>query len=413
MRSNAINKQTEKIIKFLTIVLYASFNIFSSSSKGSIVFFATTILIFLVDAYQEKGRIRFKVKSYHFFVLIFGVYCIATTLWAWRKSYALEKGITILEIFVCMSILYMHYDKQDDISGLITSVMWADYVIVIYSIIYYGFSTIILLSRLGDRIENSYANVNAIGLSAAIGIVLTLYKVLFIDKRLTWSNVFVLPAVLITGLSGSRKALLIAGIGIFIIFAIRFASNNIFTTVFKWLVVGGIIIVILRLLLTLSIFETVLARMRGLLAFFTRSGTVDHSTWIRQQYRIIGLQQFLKTPVLGIGMNNARVLVWERFAVDTYLHCNYVELLCDGGITGTLLYYSFHIYIITRFFKYKHGYDKYAIICLVLLILYLILDYGDVSYYSKSRYFIFVAFAIEADKIKEWSKQNHYEHINS
>ena len=50
-----------------------------------------------------------------------------------------------------------------------------------------------------------------------------------------------------------------------------------------------------------------------------------------------------------------------------------------------------HLYLLFNFIKYRNYHDKEYDICLVLLMLNLIIDYGIVTYYDKANYlFLFV-----------------------
>lgn len=128
-------------------------------------------------------------------------------------------------------------------------------------------------------------------------------------------------------------------------------------------------------------------RMAGLLALFEGTGAIDHSTWLRQQYIKIGLEQFLETPFLGIGIDNARLLLMQHFGYTTYLHNNYVELLASVGLAGTGLFYSIYGYLLNKLRKNWRYYGSEAIAALILILIQLAMDFALVSYYSKTTFF--------------------------
>lgn len=214
-----------------------------------------------------------------------------------------------------------------------------------------------------------------------------------------------IPAIVLIGLSGSRKTLVLAAAGFVILVMKRFGSKNIAKTVIQWSLLGVLILVLFRFLLTLPIFEAVKARMVGLIAMVTGVGEVDHSTWLRQQYIALGLEQFWKTPLLGIGIDNARFLVETALGRRTYLHSNYVELLADGGIVGFFCYYAMYLYPLWIFYRYRRDRDPYLILCVVLMLLFLVMDYGLVSYYSKSTYFYLSMLFLEARFLSDGNRE--------
>ena len=84
---------------------------------------------------------------------------------------------------------------------------------------------------------------------------------------------------------------------------------------------------------------------------------------------------------------------------DAYLHNNYIELLAGGGIIGAAVYYSMYVYLLTKTWKlrlYKN--DEYGI-CLIVMLLLLIVDWGSVSCYSKSTYFYFMLFNLQVKNL--------------
>ncbi|MBR0153395.1 MAG: O-antigen ligase family protein, partial [Lachnospiraceae bacterium] len=102
-------------------------------------------------------------------------------------------------------------------------------------------------------------------------------------------------------------------------------------------------------------------------------------------------------PLLGIGMDNARMIGGEVFNKgEYYLHNNYMELLADGGLIGFLLYYSMPFLLLTRAVRQQRRWvEDDAMICVILLLLMLVLDVGFVSYDSRTNYLLYLAIYIE------------------
>ena len=399
------NRLDEKLIWLLTTFLFAADIIFETSTWSSVVLIVITFAILFFDALQGRGIIRPAIGPYHFFVLCFCLFCYASSLWARSADLAISKGTTIFEILVCTSVIYMHYAKYETVAPLVEAIRWAGYIVVLYAFFIYGSETIWNLASTGGRLLNSFANINSIGMMAAYSAVITAFRVLFINKRITWTDLFVIPAIVLIGLSGSRKTLVLAAAGFVILVMKRFGSKNIAKTVIQWSLLGVLILVLFRFLLTLPIFEAVKARMVGLIAMVTGVGEVDHSTWLRQQYIALGLEQFWKTPLLGIGIDNARFLVETALGRRTYLQSKYVELLADGGIVGFFCYYVMYLYPLWIFYRYRRDSDPYLILCVVLMLLFLVMDYGMVSYYSKSTYFYLSMLFLEARILSDGSRE--------
>lgn len=75
-----------------------------------------------------------------------------------------------------------------------------------------------------------------------------------------------------------------------------------------------------------------------------------------------------------------------------YLHNNYVEKLACLGLVGIVIYYSIFIYALYYLLKNIKYRDSEYNICLILLIINLIIDYGVVSYYDKATHIYIIIY---------------------
>ena len=130
---------------------------------------------------------------------------------------------------------------------------------------------------------------------------------------------------------------------------------------------------------------------------------MGHSALLRKSMVEIGMRQFKKTPILGIGIGCSHLIVMPVLGLDTYLHNNFVELLACGGIVGTLIYYSFYLDIFYNYFIYRAVRDEALGTCFIISTLLFAMDWGRVSLYSKSTYFYFMIFFIEIALLKRRS----------
>lgn len=80
---------------------------------------------------------------------------------------------------------------------------------------------------------------------------------------------------------------------------------------------------------------------------------MDHSTIVRNNLKTLGIEWFLRYPFGGIGIANPHILANYYYAFDAYLHDNFVELLCGGGIIGFSVYYSMYVYLFIQLWKYR------------------------------------------------------------
>lgn len=392
---------SEKIIWLLVTFLFASFTIFDTNSLVSIILLGITIIIFVLDVYQCHGKLKFKITSFHILNLLFCFYCFFSSLWAIRPNQAISKGTTVFEILVCMSVIYMHYSRGDTIKPLVNSIMWAGYVVVIYTICFYGLDTIQNILANATRLDNSFANINEVGMLGAIAIIITLYNFFFIDKCFEPSNIFVIPCIILVAASGSRKALIMIVVGTICIVLLRFSTKDILKNMIIWIVLVFVLLFFLEWASTLPMFEGIMKRIDGLFNLFSGSGKVDHSAWLRQQYINEGIRQFKLHPINGIGIGSSGAVLLKSYGNDTYFHNNFVELLGCGGIIGFFIYYIIYLYLLKNIYKFKNQKERYKFLCIIIIFILLFTDYASVSYYSKGRYFYFVMLFIEIDIVRK------------
>jgi O-antigen ligase len=102
----------------------------------------------------------------------------------------------------------------------------------------------------------------------------------------------------------------------------------------------------------------------------------DSSYRVRADMIETGLQLWQKSPIFGNGTDSFRGLG----GFDTYSHNNYVELLCDLGILGVLLFYALHFQAVLSAWHTPRTLKLY---CCVFILMMLITDLAWVSYSTK------------------------------
>ena len=158
----------------------------------------------------------------------------------------------------------------------------------------------------------------------------------------------------------------------------------------------------------------IMSRFADILDMISGKGTRETNTaWLRFAYNDLGLQLFRQSPLIGIGIGNANLYTQILFGNNHYLHNNYVELLACGGLIGFFLYYSIHLYILFFLWKYRKYRDKEFDICLVLLLINLIVDYGAVSYYDKGRYLFLYLYWLKTISLTEIREERKIEILSS
>ena len=399
----SLNSVIDKLIWLLAVFLFASFLIFETYSWGKYAFFGATVLIVLLSAVSYNGILRIRLQPYHGFFAVFLVYVAITSMWAMRPVDATNKAITLVQILLCAALLYLHYDRKDNIRHLLMAVMWSGYLVVLYAITFYGLDAM-LASAQDIRLENEFSNVNTIALAAAISCMLQWNEVL--HKRNIWSCVMIIPSVILITATQSRKAFVLLLAGVVLVYVMKtMGQKGFFKKVFKLLLYMVLLLVAMRLLFTLPIFSGSLERMDQMLNFWSNDGKVDHSTIMRNDMVELGMEWFKKHPIGGVGIGNPHILAATYLKFDAYLHNNFVELLCGGGIIGFALYYAMYIFLFVELFKYRKADHEAFSIGVIWLGLMLIMNYGMVTYYSKLQWYYLLIHFLNVSQLKKKHKE--------
>lgn len=402
----------DTIVYFLSILFFSFIYIFDSNPLVSIILFFISVLIFAISAYRNRFNICLNLGYFHLFILCFSVFCFCSALWGNNSSLAIEKGITIFELLICMSMLYAVYTnlKSDDI--LLRIIAYGGSLVSLYCFSFFGFSGIMSFINSGIRMENTIANANDIGMIASISSIILLYYFFNIERKIIYPLLAVVN-FLVVAACGSRKALILICLGIIFLFLSRVRTKNILKKIFGIIIVVFIGMLVIKVVLSLSIFDSINERMEGLVAFITGNGSVDSSTLKRYKLVEEGIAAFMSHPILGVGIGNARYYCSMGY---TYLHNNYVELLACGGIVGFIIYYMPYMYLISQFYKNRAYLNEYSIMILFILSGVIMMDYGSVSYYSKSTYFFLMVCFLHLNNLKDYVlkqkntiKKNSYE----
>lgn len=399
------NKKTkiDYLIHVCTAIMVSSFIIFDMDYRVSYILFGMTMVIFGLLSLRNNLKIMVKIDSFHKHILLFILFAACSSIWSYNPYLALGKALTIMEILICMSVIYIYYSRYNSVSDLYTILMISGFIVAIYSVYKYGIANILLVLSLGDRLEDIFSNVNSIAMIISVAIIAFIYKVLF-EKMGIFStglcSCLSIIGIVVIAATGSRKALVMLVLGGFLLFAVRFKSKSFLITILKVFIIIGIMYLILSQLRNVEMFKGIVDRMDGLVAMVTGKGVVDASASTREQFITIGIEQFKKNPILGYGMGNSgKVLVNAIGGKETYFHNNYVELLVCGGLVGTIIYYMIWLKPIKELLKYRK-YETTAILSIIMAAILLVMDYGLVTYFDKLNYFYIMIMYICAKNLR-------------
>lgn len=394
------------LIWYLCLVYYSLLGsmgfLVGDASWGGIFLIILILLIFAVYAINNHLTISInRGQKYIFgYLLLFTVFCFLSSLWATNSEYAIEQAKNMFEIFVATSIMYLAFQSEKDVDGLLELIMYGGYIFAIIVAVFYGFSGLMGLFRAGDRIS-TITNANTIGNYTLYSALISFYYITKGKNR--WLVVALVPLLFILVLSGSRKVFLALAVGLLLYFIFNSIGKGKGISVFFriTLIIAGLIVIVFALS-RIPALDFVFDRINVMLETISGKSLSDSSTRVRLQLQEIGLTLFREHPFLGVGIDNAGIYGGQAFGMTKYyLHGNYIELLADVGLIGTAIYYSIYLRMIFELFKYRDFTDKEFNICFAILLVRLILDYGTITYSDKANYLFLIMLWVKTCAMKQ------------
>ena len=393
-------KFLHNLINVVAVFLFAVFLLFDGYTWGKFAFLAASLAIYVLGLWERNDKIVLRFDMYVVIYLVFIAYVLLTALWAKSAMSTITMARTLFRTFICAYIVYLYFVKEEDVSRLLRILMWAGYVVAIYSLMFYGVDELLKAGTDSSlRADNEFANVNSIAMCCALSCMIQANE--FFEKRNRWTCVFLIPVLIVIGATQSRKALLFLIVGVFSAFIVK-KQNESFVKKFGEIILGCVVAaLIIYGLLQLEIFSGIKQRMQTMFNSFTGNGKADGSSLTREKMIEIGWKEFTEHPVGGIGIANSYFITDKYLGWKTYLHNNFVELLSSGGVFAFIFYYAIYVYLFYNLWKYRNADKKQTMFFAIWLLIMLALDYGSVSYSSKVQNFYLMIHFVNIQNLKK------------
>jgi O-antigen ligase len=364
------------------------------------IIFAINAILMLVAIVMRNKEIKIN-RLYIWLICMLG-WCLASTLWSLNSESALTKCWTIAQLFVYTGIIFEFFRYR---SNAITEIFQAYFigglVMALYGFSIYGFSGITSALFGNYRLGEEINQINTFGMGTAFASVFGLYLYNSKNNKL---YAFSSALLLLMSLgSGSTKALATIIYGIIVIYTVKIKKRNIIS-----LVVLCVTLLSLWGIIQSGYEINILKRATDTIHIFTGSGYENTSSLLRLYYMQLGWTAFLEHPILGYGLGNFSSILLTTMGYATYAHNNYIEILVDLGIIGCVLYYSLYFKVLKRLYQVR----KREHFMFYILLLILVLDIANVTYYSKETYILLTMFYIAINHVKNDGNTTDKEVIN-
>ena len=270
-----------------------------------------------------------------------------------------------------------------------------EFSMVCWSYVLSSLLMIILMYRNGNLVGNYDERLgNEVVGNANILATFLMYSVMYAIWLLIYRNYRLLLKIIISisivadvyaiMLSAGRKFFVIPFIFLFVLLLMRSESDYLKNAI-KYSLMMFLIVIVLYVIITRNptLYNAIGVRIGSLINFVTGNGKADTSSIVRSQMRRAAIKGWKNKPIFGYGFNSFQYLRTPELLngkSHSYSHCNYTELLYNGGIVYTVMYYAGFGYIIWEAITKKKWDRKMRAFALAAIISQFVLDYGGVFY---------------------------------
>lgn len=367
--------------RLVVIYLYILFSFIAKPPMMSEMY--VTYSIYLVIGYAMLIILKDKTvywNKYQTWSLSIMALCFLSILYAHHKEVAFGGIYTLFIPFALAFSFIQLISSKEDIKNILIVLALSGGILYILMMKHNLFD---ITERLGNELSG---NANAFASMILLSVMAAICSIYLSKNKLLW---VVMIGVLILDyhmllLSEGRKYLILP-----ILFAaiLSFKASG-FKMTRLALIIGIIVIatpIVIGILFSLDVvsdnlisrFEMTFAMLEG------QSGMMGEGDIERQNMITSGLRYFSNSPIWGNGQGNFSYL----FSLENtgshlghYSHNNYVELLCNLGIIGFVVYYAFYYKTLRSTFKAN---TQEANIVFSFFISIMILEFGIVSYYTQ------------------------------
>lgn len=355
-----------RCVLYVFFFLYTVGSAFGNPDAYSYVFYVA-IAIAIILFFQDRDSFR-NLRRYYIWQAGFILFALITTVYTINTEHAFAQLLQIVKILVKVSTVAVICKTIKDFQQLIKGMAIVGGAVFVFL---YSTGQLYDAWRLGNDLMG---NANALGLILAVYSLSAIYSYFSASKK--WVKVFYL-ALFIVGiymvlLTGGRKFILFLVVYIYLVLFNK--GTNLKSLIIATAIIAVVLYVGYYMIMNVeALYNAMGVRLEGLFSDEGAMGVDDQSTLM-----MTGLSMFSERPLFGWGIGGFQQYFLEHKGTYIYAHSNYIELLADFGLIGTIIYYSQYIHIVRLFVRYKT--NDISRLFLPLIIAIAILDIFAISF---------------------------------
>lgn len=383
LKKNHSSKKIEYTIGFVLMAIY----IFTSYVAVDITLSSktNTFFLYLFVAWGAlvtlMHGVREKLSTYTIYYAFFMIISLLS------MGYSQEFNILSGQFYLMIVAFLLTFLFQVFIINE-KNFVWMCWIYAIASL-----SLVIMLQATGNLVGGSdeerlgqelMGNANIFATLIMVAVLYELWLIIYGTKK--WYGKIILIIMVIynmyaLALSAGRKYVVIPFVFLYMLLVCKRNKKGkrnivIYTLILVLLIIGAYNLMMKNPVL----YESIGVRMEQLVEGQEDESKLDNSVRIREIMRHDAIEQWWEKPLFGYGFDSYKYRANEVVKHFYYSHCNYTEMLYNGGIIMFLVYYWIYYKIISDFFKKKKSPEKYRAFAIATAISFLLLDYGAITY---------------------------------
>ena len=416
------NFKTPSISELILLLYISSVILLSMIPIGNIVSKIIGLVLlytFFVAIFKTNKKIYFSREVY--IILGWLLFCLISGFAARDINLVYVKMFTLIQLLIFFVVGYTIIFKGNiRVKSIFYVFIISVTIAFLYGLLTQGNSAVVVIR---NRIVGTAGDPNQIAVFGAFSIIFAGYLLMIEKKSLIKIFLIALITILIIGIikTQSRQGLLLI-----VISAITFLvvsnlhqfknSDNKKRIIIKFILIFFVSFIIISIILYFFKQSDYYYRIQALVAFIKISfgsssdnitKMIDYSAYERKKLILFGIRIWLDHPLIGVGLDNFRVVIKEYWPISNrlYSHNNYIELLSTIGTVGTVLYYGIYFSIIkkintvTKTLDYGHKNIKLMQILITIVISLMVLDMVTVTYYAKFTWILFMVILGYTDRL--------------
>ena len=373
------------------------------SSIALYLFLAFSVFFILINIKSNKT----KISAYSTWYVIFLIISMLTMIYSPEQNLLSGEFYLMIVAFVLTFFIQVFIRSERSFALM----CWV-YSISSTALILTLIATGNMIADTGNRLGGDFmGNANTFACSVMVAVMYTIWLLIyqknkFVTKILLFGMIILDYYALI--LSAGRKFFVLPFVFLYVLLLFKADKKGRKHIILYTLLVGAIVAAAMFLIMKVPLFyNTIGYRMESYINGIR--GLEEHGTSaaIRKEMQQIALKKWPERPLFGHGFDSFKYYCATVTGHFFYSHCNYTELLYNGGIICFLIYYFVYWIILKNALILKKGQQKYRAFAIGIALSFLVFDYGAVSY-SLSVIQIMLAMSLQVLKIQD-KKQNALE----